>query len=49
MHAIEFTTELSDLRILIIPKGLAEQLPKTGNARVIVLTDEMPDPIGDAE
>lgn len=46
MHAMEFTTELSDLRILIIPKWLAEQLPKTGNARVIVLTDEMPDPIG---
>jgi hypothetical protein len=46
MHAIEFTTELSDSRMLPIPQEVAAQLPKTGKARIIVLTDE---PTGDAE
>jgi hypothetical protein len=46
MHAIEFTAELSDSRLLPIPPEVAEQLPKTGRARIIVLTDE---PSGDAE
>ena len=46
MHAIEFTTELSESRTLSIPQEVAEQLPKTGRARVIVLTDELS---GDAE
>ncbi|HEV7404907.1 MAG TPA: hypothetical protein VGO11_18335 [Chthoniobacteraceae bacterium] len=41
MHAIEFTTELSDSRLLSIPQEVAEQLPKTGRARVIVLTEEL--------
>ena len=43
MHAIEFTTELSDSRMLPIPQEVADQLPKTGKARIIVLTDELPD------
>ena len=38
MHAIEFTTELSDSRMLPIPQEVADQLPKTGRARIIVLT-----------
>ena len=46
MHAIEFTTELNDSRVLPIPQEVAEQLPKTGRARIIVLTDEL---TGDAE
>ena len=46
MHAIEFTTELSDSRMLPIPQEVADQLPKTGRARIIVLTDEL---TGDAE
>ena len=46
MHAIEFTTELSGSRTLPIPQEVADQLPKTGMARIIVLTDEL---TGDAE
>ena len=46
MHAIEFTTELSESRMLSIPQEIAVQLPKTGKARIIVLTEER---IGDAE
>jgi hypothetical protein len=41
MNAIEFTTELSGAAILQIPTQVAAQLPKTGRARVIVLTDEL--------
>ena len=40
MHAIEITTELSDSGTLSIPQEVAEHLPKTGTARVIVLTEE---------
>ena len=39
MHAVEFTTELSGAAVLQIPSDAAAQLPKTGKARVIVLTD----------
>jgi hypothetical protein len=46
MNAIEFTIELSDSRQMTIPEEVSEQLPKTGKARVIVLTDEL---TGDAE
>ena len=46
MHAIEFTTELSDSPMLSIPKDVAAQLPKTGKVRIIVLTDEL---TGDSE
>jgi hypothetical protein len=40
MNAVEFTTELSSDPILAIPKDAAAQLPKTGKARVIVLTGD---------
>lgn len=43
MQAIEFTTELSDSATLSIPRELADQLPKTGTARVIVLTEATTD------
>jgi hypothetical protein len=40
MNAIEFTTELNGAAALPIPKEIAARLPKTGRARVIVLTSE---------
>ena len=40
MDAFEFTTGLSDSGTLSIPQEVAEQLPNTGTARVIVLTEE---------
>jgi hypothetical protein len=40
MNAIEFTTDLSDEPVLTIPSELAARLPKTGKARVIVLTGD---------
>lgn len=38
MSAIEFTTELSGRPVLTVPADVAERLPKTGKARVIVIT-----------
>ncbi len=43
MNAIEFTTELSGGAVLSIPDEVAARLPKTGLARIIVLTDEPSD------
>jgi hypothetical protein len=40
MQAIEFTTELTEAAVLRIPADAAAQLPKSGKARVIILTDE---------
>jgi hypothetical protein len=40
MNAVEFTTELNGVAMLPIPQEIAAQLPKSGKARVIVLTDE---------
>jgi hypothetical protein len=40
MNAVEFTTELSGAAVLPIPRDIAAQLPKSGKARIIVLTDE---------
>ena len=40
MNAVEFTTELSGSGVLQIPSEAAAQLPKSGTARVIVLTRE---------
>ena len=40
MHAVEFTTELSADPVLPVPKEAAAQLPKSGKARVIVLTGD---------
>ena len=43
MNAIEFTTELTDSSVLNIPSNIASEIPKTGRARVIVLTDDLDD------
>jgi hypothetical protein len=40
MQAVEFTTELSGQPTFAIPEAAAAKLPKTGRARVIVLTSE---------
>lgn len=41
MTAVEFIAELSGAPTLTIPQAAA-QLPKSGRARVIVLTDDSP-------
>lgn len=46
MCTVEFTTELSDSRLLPIPQEVADQIPKTGRVSIIVLTGEL---TGDAE
>ena len=43
MNAVEFTTELSGAAMLPIPREIAAQLPKSGKARIIVLTDDATD------
>lgn len=43
MRAIEFTANLGPDRTLVIPEDAASQLPKSGKARVIVLTADDPD------
>ncbi|HUF63962.1 MAG TPA: hypothetical protein VMN36_17920 [Verrucomicrobiales bacterium] len=43
MNAVEFTTELTDSGMLRIPAEAAAQLPTTGRARVIILTDDRGD------
>jgi hypothetical protein len=40
MNAVEFITELSDSGQLRIPAEAAAQLPTTGRARVIILTED---------
>ncbi len=40
MHAIEFITELSEQPVLTVPREVAAQLPKRGQARIIVLTSD---------
>ena len=40
MNAVEFTTELSAKPVLSVPKEAADQLPKSGKERVIVLTGD---------
>ena len=40
MKAVEFTVELNGKAELTIPSDVAGRLPKTGRARVIVLTAE---------
>lgn len=42
MTAVEFITELSGTPSLAIPQAVVAQLPKSGRARVIVLTDDSP-------
>ena len=38
MRAVEFTTELGDQPVVAIPQEIAARLPKTGQARIIILT-----------
>ncbi len=45
MHAVEFITELGKVPLVTIPHEIAEQLPKTGQARVIILTTDDPEDI----
>ena len=40
MEVIEFTTELGGSQVLPIPSEAAARLPKTGKARVIVISGE---------
>lgn len=40
MKAVEFTAALGAEPVLIIPREIAAQLPKQGNARVIILMGE---------
>ena len=44
MNAVEFTIELNGGPSLALPQDVACKLPKSGTARVIVLTDEHSDP-----
>lgn len=39
MSAIEFTTELTEKPVLTVPQDIADQLPKAGTARVIIITN----------
>lgn len=48
MNAIEFTTELGPEPVLKIPKEVAGQLPKSGPARIIVLTRDQTSEWGQA-
>jgi len=40
MHAVEFTTQLGEQPVVAIPQEVAAQLPKSGEARIIILTVE---------
>ncbi len=41
MDTVEFLTELSGKSVLTIPQEIAGKLPKSGPARVIVLTGDV--------
>ena len=43
MQAVEFDAELGDQPVVIIPEEVAAQLPKTGRARIIILTTDDPE------
>ncbi len=43
MRAVEFTTELGKQPVVTIPQEVAAKLPKSGRARVIVLTPDDPE------
>jgi len=45
MQAVEFITELRGESVLPIAEDVAARLPKTGSARVIVVTGEQPEDI----
>jgi hypothetical protein len=40
MNAVEFTADLAGTNVLKIPPNIFAQLPKSGKARVIVLTGD---------
>ena len=44
MNAVEFTVELTGAPVFTVPSEIASQLPTTGKARVILLTDASADP-----
>ena len=41
MNAVEFTIELDGGSALPLPSDIASKLPKSGTARVVVLTDDL--------
>ena len=43
MRPVEFTTELGKKPVVTIPQEVAAKLPKSGRARVIVLTPDDPE------
>lgn len=43
MKTIEFTAELTDKTVLAIPLDIVARLPKSGKARIIIVTDEAED------
>jgi len=43
MRAVEFTTELGKKPVVTIPQEVADKLPKSGRARIIVLTPDDPE------
>jgi hypothetical protein len=43
MHAVEFTTQLGEQPVLSIPTEVAARLPKSGQARIIILTADDPE------
>jgi hypothetical protein len=49
MNALEFTIELTPQAILPIPQEIADQLPKSGRARVIVVPMTTSDDEGEAQ
>lgn len=49
MKAIEFAAELTGQQVLRIPAEIAAKLPKSGKARIIVLTSEEDEDVEDAE
>ena len=43
MRAVEFTTELGKKPVVTIPQEVADKLPKSGRARIIVLMPDDPE------
>jgi hypothetical protein len=43
MRAVEFTADLGPEPVLTIPQEAAEQLPKAGKARIIILMADDPE------
>ncbi len=43
MRAVEFTIELGNKPVVTIPREVADKLPKSGRARIIVLMPDDPE------